>query len=100
MEISFDGHVAPATCQCHEGKFFVFVHLIHPSGMRLLIGSKEFETEKEAEDNLDAFTMEKAEEQLKVFGLKKDDAKKVTIARDQVIIPEIRLSKESNPNLH
>lgn len=100
MEISFDGHVAPATCECHKGKFFVFVHLIHPTGMRLLIGSKEFDSEKEAEDNLDAFTMEKADEQLRVFGLKKDEAKKITITNGIEMVPEIKLSRESNPNLH
>lgn len=98
-EIGFAGEVQKALCDCHAGKWFVYVFNIgQHTGAMIPIGSEVFDTEQEAEFNIEATVRKHAKILLDSMGVDINDATKVRIEKQpHTMTDQDKFYRENSP---
>ncbi len=100
-QVGFSGEVHKASCACHQGKFFVAVFCIRPGIDRTPCGFVMFDSEAEAEKNMESVVRQRASEVIDEMGLSIDQAKSITVTHGEAAVQaEQRVHNEANPYLH
>ena len=63
----FGGFIEPARCECHKGQFSLVVGRME-NGVMMMIGNRNFKTQKEAEDKFESTVKEISFAWLKLNG--------------------------------
>jgi hypothetical protein len=99
VEIGFLSGIGQATCKCHAGLWAITVWMVQPGKADTPVGQKHFATEKECDDNVEAFTKQIAEDHLNKMGVTIETETPV-MHGDEALKTLKDFKKNNNPNLH
>lgn len=104
FEVAFMGEIQPANCECHKGKFFCVVYVVHGSKPPQHVANIAFDTSEECEREMPNVMKKVAEEILGAAGLKPENANAFTRGfgddAEKLLKDFQARQRSSNPNLH